>query len=542
MIKSNVKVAAAVAFAMSAVIADAGVVTPNGGGASTYSVQFSAREGAVDPASRSVAIADFAFTTGTALQSGDVITINLTGAEFGQTTASTAGADGYGTLNGSISIGGAGAAAANITATTGGATSRTYTLQGSALANVAFTLSGVTLKNSSMGSTGNVQVSVSVSRGAVTVDTAASVTVATKVNEFVVSVPTSRAWNGVIDMVGAAGKVFTSANDARVNNTLAASTVQDSLTLSILDNDVTGAGDATLQAGDALRVTLGGDFSFLNNTVGTVADGVNFPTTPNGDRLSVVRSDTGDAIGTILSASATQIVVGFTAAEINTINGIVANGDNAADTVLVQFITDGGATANVKKAQTFTASAEWYYTTASSAVTQTYPNPALTPGAHTMNGVSVFVPYMPVGPTISQILYLVNNSTSEGTAHISARNDLGAPCTQAQFGATTIGANSVTSLGTAMARGIAACYGTGSHKLYLTVEARIPDTGVELYSAYNVNGNRVNVVNSSNGRRDSAISCTTASVRNGTDNGAVDVCAVISNSADTTVGGGNSTR
>ncbi len=536
------KVAAVVALAMAGAGAQAGVVAP-AVAASTHSVQFSAREGAVatagTAAERSVAVSDFAYTTGTALQSGDVITVTITGAEFGQTTASTAGADGYGTLTGTVG----GVAATQVTATTGGATSRTYTLQGAVTSGAALTLSGVTLKNSSLGSTGNVQVSVSVARGAVTVDTAAAATVATKVNEFAVAIATGSRWNGVVDMIGGTGKTFTSVADAVAAGAATATTLRDTLTVSITDTDVTGAGDATLQTGDALRLTLGGDFSFLNNTVSGVADGVNFPGTPNGDQITIT-TNAGAAIGTIVSASATEIVIGFTAAEVNTINGLGVSGGNAGSTILVSLVTDGSATANVKKAQTFTASAVWNYTTTNSAVVQTYNNPALTPGAHTINGVDIFVPYMPAGANISQVLRLVNNSDSAGTAQISARNQAGVACSTAQFGTTQVPARSVVDLGAAFAQGLLACYGSGSNQLFLTVRANIPDTGVELWSSYNVNNDRIAVVNSSNGRKAAELACTTVTAAAPAAGPAagVDVCSSITNTGAAGLGAGNGTR
>jgi len=535
------KIAVAVAVAVMGASAQAGTVATVG--ASTHSVQFSAREGAISATSQSVAVSNFTYTPAVALNSGDVLTLTLSGASFG--TSSTAAA-GFGTAT----PGGGGTAipAANSSGTT---TTKTYTLDANVAAGTAITFAGHTLLNSSLGSTGSVTASVSVSRGTSTIDTAAAVAVATKVNEFAVTV--QRVLNGVVDMIGATGKQWTSAAEtAAAAATTANAATRDTLTLKIVDTDVTGAGDASLQTSDALRVTLGGDFNFLNNTSAAgVSDGVGFPLVDGGDKLEVLRADSGAAIGSVLSATASEIVLQFTAAEVATINALAAAGTGAANgdsTILVRFVSDNSDTANVKKAQTFTASANWYFTTTNSAVAQTYGNPALTAGSNTINGTTVFVPYLPVGSGISQVLQLVNNSSSAGTAKLSARNQAGVACSNASFGTVDVGANRVVDLGPALAAGIAACYGGASttNKLFVTVEANVPDTGVEVYSAYNVSGNRVNVTNSSNGRKAADISCETASVVGTVAGGAstanVNVCSSITNGTANSVGGGNGAR
>ena len=119
-------------------------------------------------------------------------------------------------------------------------------------------------------------------------------------------------------------------------------------------------------------------------------------------------------------------------------------------------------------------------------------------GAWTLNGFQAFVPYMPFGATISQILYVTNKSTQAGAVTVDAYNEAGTTCS---FSAGTAAASAVTQLSTALVNGITACYGANySGKVSFNVSAPIPGALAEVYSAYNVNGNRLTVINNSNGK------------------------------------------
>jgi hypothetical protein len=120
-------------------------------------------------------------------------------------------------------------------------------------------------------------------------------------------------------------------------------------------------------------------------------------------------------------------------------------------------------------------------------------------GAWTLNGFQAFVAYMPFGPTISQILYLTNKSTLPGNITIDAYNEAGTKCSAIAAGTSQPGA--VLQLSTALFNGITNCYGASyAGKVSFNVTANIPASLAELYSAYNVNGNRLTVINNSNGK------------------------------------------
>jgi len=120
-------------------------------------------------------------------------------------------------------------------------------------------------------------------------------------------------------------------------------------------------------------------------------------------------------------------------------------------------------------------------------------------GAWRLNGSIVKIPYMPYASGISRIVYLTNRSTQTGAISVTAINDSGVECS-AFSGGTAI-AEGVTNLSAALDAGVAACYGADfAGKVAFEVTSNVPDSDTEIYSAYNVSGNRVSVINDSNGK------------------------------------------
>jgi len=120
-------------------------------------------------------------------------------------------------------------------------------------------------------------------------------------------------------------------------------------------------------------------------------------------------------------------------------------------------------------------------------------------GAWSLNGSISKISYMPYGTGISRIVYITNRSTQTGGVSATAINDAGVACSIANVGTSTKG--SVTNLSTGLDAGVAACYGASyTGKVAFEITANIPGNKAEVYSAYNVNGNRVLVVNDTNGK------------------------------------------
>jgi hypothetical protein len=122
-------------------------------------------------------------------------------------------------------------------------------------------------------------------------------------------------------------------------------------------------------------------------------------------------------------------------------------------------------------------------------------------GSWTLNGFSAFVPYMPYNDAagISQIIYITNKSNQSSTLDIDAYNQAGVECS---FTTTTVaGPGAVTLLTGDVKAGLEACYGAGfNDRVSFNVTGSLPGSLAELVTAYNVNGNRVQVINNSNGR------------------------------------------
>jgi len=469
-------VVASLGLAMSANQAFAGAVTAATG---QFAKQFTQRSGAVDATTFSV-LPNQTITTAAATQSGDEMTITLGG---------TAGAQITGTA-GTLTCAGAGGGTWARTAST--ATSITFRSDGANAAG-ACTLGAVRLLNTALGAATAGQtltLSASVVRGTTTVDSAPAATVATVVDQFTAVVATP--WDGIVDYAATDGRQFTAAGDGA--NT-------DILVVTLGNKAATTIDDASLDATSGAVITINGDFSALNNTVSGVADGCANVGTDNGNSLTVTRVTGGAAIGTV-SASCSAITITLSAADVAT---VIAD---ASSQIAVNFnVNAGSTTRNDLAVQAFTGSAAFNWTVASSAVVQSETESTFAPGSTTASGSVVFVPYMPAGSGISQTLQIANNGARTGSVTMTARNQAGVACSSANMGGrVSIGANRVVDLGSMLAAGLSNCYGgaAATNKLFLTITVDVADTAVEVYSAYNVSGNRVNVVNSSNGRQATA--------------------------------------
>jgi len=135
-------------------------------------------------------------------------------------------------------------------------------------------------------------------------------------------------------------------------------------------------------------------------------------------------------------------------------------------------------------------------------ITKTYKTLAFAPGAWTATAgaaqTGINIPYLPYGTGISRVVYYTNKGSTAGVATISAKSETGTVCSAANFSTVTIPANGVGLLTGAIDAGVATCFGAAySGKVQVDVSVSGTSTGV-VVSAYNVNGNRVGVYNSTN--------------------------------------------
>jgi hypothetical protein len=119
-------------------------------------------------------------------------------------------------------------------------------------------------------------------------------------------------------------------------------------------------------------------------------------------------------------------------------------------------------------------------------------------GRWTINGAVVFVPYMPYGDNISQIVYLANRGRQVGNITIDAFDETGASYS---FDAGRIAGGTVRQLSGVIREGLVAAGFKAPGKVAFEITVAVPDKDIDVYSAYNVGGaDRGTVVNSQNGR------------------------------------------
>lgn len=121
-------------------------------------------------------------------------------------------------------------------------------------------------------------------------------------------------------------------------------------------------------------------------------------------------------------------------------------------------------------------------------------------GAWTMNGTEAFVSYMPYNSAanISQIINVTNNSDQDAEVSIDI---VSADSTETYTLDVTAAAGGVTRLAGAILNVLEAegyLDGSGTKRLSYTITVNSPDSDTEVYTAYNVAGDRNIVINSTN--------------------------------------------
>lgn len=315
-----------------------------------------------------------------------------------------------------------------------------------------------------------------------------------------------------------------------------------------------GLGAATGAASNAADVVINwtGNFSFIDND----NNGCTLADLTNGYARISFNRQSGADIGTGTNTAVTPVAISSDCTQIQTLTPFTAGVSNLVSLVAsVRNVTASSNGARAIPEQTITAvatirnAAGTVLNTSSTAVAQ-----------YIQDSQSADINYMPYGPGISRIVYVTNNNVTAPVT-ITATNESGTACAATNFPAVTATAGRPTSLSTALDAGVATCYGAaynGKVKFSITLSVRRADqytlrlsemtvtprkaaatvtvdgipyasnrdqaatigaadaevatiaaqTGsiarvadpFEIYSAYNVNGNRVQVINSTNGR------------------------------------------
>jgi len=405
----------------------------------------------------------------------DTVELAVTGATFiaGTSTLSPAGANAGVTCGSSVTLG-------FLSRST---TSANYRVTGASGGNGATCSFSLPLSRNSLGTAGTVPTvsfTAKTAQSGLVFDAAAVVATLGSVRAQFVAPSSITVLNGVVDVEK--GRYQFATSDA--STLLSATGTNDTLTFTLNNNAGSASSwDATLTS---VVGVINGDFSF--------ADGGN---TTAGCQNSDLTSGLGRiaASGATLSINSACSQLTFTATAAGAVTialgtsgpGITAptNGSilDAPQEFTVDALTynyagqDGGSTATKSVAFSATGSGgEW-----------------------TLNGLLSKVSYMPYGDGISRIVYITNRSAQTGGVSATAIDDKGKECEIPSVATATKG--TVTLLSAGLDAGIKACFGEGySGRVAFDITANIPADDAEIYSAYNVNGNRVLVVNDTNGK------------------------------------------
>lgn len=255
----------------------------------------------------------------------------------------------------------------------------------------------------------------------------------------------------------------------------------DDLVIGLTDN--AGTQQLPVTANELVH-TIYGNFSGLVDDNGDALTAAAFVTAAGGTDDTFTAEFAEDMQSVVL----TQTVVGGAVDATATVTFDVDGGSGAAAEAIAtqDFTADIAVTDGADPAETFASFA------------------GVDIGEWTLNGAEAYIPYMPYGKNVGQILYVTNNGSQTGDITVDIRDEAGNVTSnvnvgQAAPGITRIAGSVLTAVEEATGKSLSAASGTGSEKVALTIVVNAPSADIEVYSAYNVNGNdRGYVSNSSN--------------------------------------------
>lgn len=158
-------------------------------------------------------------------------------------------------------------------------------------------------------------------------------------------------------------------------------------------------------------------------------------------------------------------------------NGMVTND-------VITFTPTTGDKAVVLETQSFSSKIEYNYTSAYSQAGIQVVGAGLPAGEWTLNGATVNIPYMPYGPSASQIIYVTNAGGQTGDISVTAFDDKGVPY---DLGVLDIkaGATRVTKIGPEINRKLQE-KGFNGTKASITITVNAPEADITVYASYNI--------------------------------------------------------
>jgi hypothetical protein len=259
-----------------------------------------------------------------------------------------------------------------------------------------------------------------------------------------------------------------------------------------LGNATTGlAGVAKV---NTATITVVGDFSWLDDTSAGFNTCAADDAASGNAQAALVQASGGSAVTSLNCGTLSYAITGGAAGEFTSGLVTIALGKTNAATAAA-----GTYDRTIPAPSSYTASVTFSYSQATAVSTAT-ELASTSAGSFSLNGSTIYVPFLPYNSSTTRVVYLTNRSDQVGAVTASAVADgSGAACPS--FTVTTAKANGVTLLTAGIDAGIRACYGADyDGKVALTIVSNIPGGRAEIFSGYNRNGSLTTVVNSSNGR------------------------------------------
>jgi len=241
-------------------------------------------------------------------------------------------------------------------------------------------------------------------------------------------------------------------------------------------------------------ITVVGDFSWLDDTSAGFNTCAADDATSGNAQAALVQVSGGSAVTSLNCGTLSYAITGGSAGEFTSALVTIALGKTNAATAAA-----GTYDRTIPAPSSYTASVTFSYSQATAVSTAT-ELASTSAGSFSLNGSTIYVPFLPYNSSTTRVVYLTNRSDQVGAVTASAVADgSGAACPS--FTVATAKANGVTLLTAGIDAGIRACYGADfDGKIALTIVSNIPGGKAEIFSGYNRNGSLTTVVNSSNGR------------------------------------------
>jgi len=285
----------------------------------------------------------------------------------------------------------------------------------------------------------------------------------------------------------------------------------------------TNAGNASISGANKLTTntrvtTIAGDFKFIDDD----QNGCTSADLTAGAGKVIVKSSQSTAPTVGIDSACSALTITYTtpnSADVLTRVIFATEGADVSSST-VSTLTVGASSVKTRSASPYPLAANANFTPTTvfydnnSVVLASKSHPAqkwtITTAAST-TPTTALIPYLPYGPGISRVVYLTNNQTAKTlTVGFSAQLEDGTVCSTGNFSSVTVAPSAVGLLTGAIDAGLAKCGydGSAAKKAAVTVRVLASTTsaaaatggagGWVVTSNYNVNGDRVNVLNSTN--------------------------------------------